>query len=114
MTLPMPDTIAIFEVDPRTHARGGTGPALYKEWIVSPKVGGAGIFAAGLRGNAHTSLILHGHGNGCTEPETSATQRSSEGAERGLHLHRRAGALVLPKTPAGVVSPTTGPTGRTP
>lgn len=68
LTLPMPDTISIFEVDPRTDAReGGTGPSLYKEWMVSAKAGGTGIFAAGLRGNARASLILHGSGNSCTD-----------------------------------------------
>ena len=66
----MPDTISIFEVDPRTDPKqGGTGPALYKEWIVSAKVSGTGIFAAGVRGNARVSLILHGSGNSCTGPE---------------------------------------------
>ena len=70
LTLPLPDTISIFEVDPRTDPKqGGTGPALYKEWIVSAKVSGTGIFAAGVRGNARVSLILHGSGNSCTGPE---------------------------------------------
>jgi hypothetical protein len=68
LTLPMPDTISIFEVDPRTDPKeGGTGPSLYKEWIVSAKASGTGIFAAGLRGNARISLILHGAGNSCTD-----------------------------------------------
>jgi hypothetical protein len=71
LTLPMPDTISVFEVDPRTDPReGGTGPALYKEWIVSAKVSGTGIFAAGVRGNTRVSLILHGSGNSCTGPES--------------------------------------------
>ena len=73
LTLPMPDTISIFEVDPRTDPKeGGTGPALYKEWIVSAKAGGTGIFAAGMRGNTRVSLILHGSGNSCTGPENFA------------------------------------------
>ena len=71
LTLPMPDTISIFEVDPRLDAReGGTGPSLYKEWIVSTKAVGTGIFAAGLRGNARMSLVLHGSGNSCTGSES--------------------------------------------
>jgi hypothetical protein len=70
LTLPMPDTISIFEVDPRTDPQeGGTGPALYKEWIVTAKAAGTGIFAAGVRGNARMSLIVHGGGNSCTGPE---------------------------------------------
>ena len=68
LTLPLPDSISIFEVDPRLDAReGGTGPSLYKEWIVSAKPAGTGIFAAGVRGNTRASLILHGAGNSCTD-----------------------------------------------
>ena len=68
LTLPMPDTISIFEVDPRLDTReGGTGPSLYKEWIVTAKAAGTGIFAAGMHGNARASLILHGAGNSCTD-----------------------------------------------
>src|SRR5262245_8539453 len=68
LTLPLPDSIAILEVDPRTDSKeGGTGPSLYKEWIVTAKAGGTGIFAAGVRGNARASLILHGAGNSCTD-----------------------------------------------
>ena len=68
LTLPLPDSISIFEVDPRLDAReGGTGPSLYKEWIVSTEPAGTGIFAAGVRGNTRASLILHGQGNSCTD-----------------------------------------------
>jgi hypothetical protein len=68
LTLPMPDSISIFEVDPRTDPReGGTGPSLYKEWVVTAKATGTGIFAAGVRGNTRASLILHGAGNSCTD-----------------------------------------------
>jgi hypothetical protein len=70
LTLPLPDIISIFEVDPRLDPReGGTGPSLYKEWVVSTKAAGTGIFAAGVRGNTRASLILQGHGNSCTGPE---------------------------------------------
>jgi hypothetical protein len=68
LTLTLPDTISIFEVDPRTDAReGGTGPSLYKEWVVTAKAAGTGIFAAGVRGNARVTLVLHGGGNSCTD-----------------------------------------------
>ena len=68
LILPMPDTISIFEVDPRLDTRdGGTGPSLYKEWVVSAKATGTGIFAAGVRGNTRASLIVHGAGNSCTD-----------------------------------------------
>jgi hypothetical protein len=70
LTLVLPDSISIFEVDPRLDAReGGTGPSLYKEWILTDKVAGTGIFAAGVRSNTRASLILHGQGNSCTGPE---------------------------------------------
>jgi hypothetical protein len=97
LTLPMPDTISIFEVDPRTDPKeGGTGPRAYKEWIVTAKAGGTGIFAAGLRGNARVSLILHGSGNSCTGPrELRPLDAGGERTECGLHLHRRAGALAV-------------------
>jgi hypothetical protein len=62
----LPATMAFFEVDPRTDEReGGTGPALYKEWTVTAKAAGTGIFAPGMRGGARISLILQGHGNSC-------------------------------------------------
>jgi hypothetical protein len=68
LTLALPNSISIFEVDPRLDAReSGTGPSLYKEWIVSAKAAGTGIFAAGVRGNTRASLILHGAGNSCTD-----------------------------------------------
>ncbi|HEU4380657.1 MAG TPA: hypothetical protein VFR73_18955 [Hyphomicrobiaceae bacterium] len=68
LILPMPDSIGIFEVDPRLDSRqGGTGPSLYKEWLVAAKVTGTGIFAAGVRGNTRARLILHGAGNSCTD-----------------------------------------------
>jgi hypothetical protein len=68
LSLPLPDTISIFEVDPRSDSReGGTGPSLYKEWVITAKAGGNGIFAAGVRGNTRVSLVLHGGGNSCTD-----------------------------------------------
>jgi hypothetical protein len=67
LTLQLPATISLFEVDPRNDSRdGGTGPALYKEWTVTAPTAGSGILAAGVRGGARISLVVHGHGNSCT------------------------------------------------
>jgi hypothetical protein len=67
LTLALPASVSIFEVDPRGDTReGGLGPALYKEWTLTAKAAGTGIFAAGLRSGASISLILHGQGNSCT------------------------------------------------
>jgi hypothetical protein len=35
--------------------------------LVTAKVTGTGIFAAGVRGNTRARLILHGAGNSCTD-----------------------------------------------
>lgn len=67
LTLFFPATVAIFEVDPRSDAReGGTGPALYKEWKLTSKVAGTGIFSAGMGDAQRLTLIVQGHGNSCT------------------------------------------------
>jgi hypothetical protein len=68
LVLALPASMSIFEVDPRQGERpGGPGPVLYKEWTLTAKAAGTGIFAAGVSGNAHISLVLHGHGNSCTD-----------------------------------------------
>lgn len=68
LILALPDTISIFEVDPRQGEReGGHGPVLYKEWTLNSKAAGTGIFAAGISSNARITLVLHGHGNSCTD-----------------------------------------------
>lgn len=67
LTLPRPTTVSVFEVDPRTQtAEGGSGPVLYKEWKLTGKPTGTGIFSGGIGAGQLLSLILQGRGNSCT------------------------------------------------
>ena len=69
LTLVLPDTISIFEVDPRDPdaPKSGLGPSLYKEWRLTASFAGTGIFKAGNGGYQRMTLIFHGRGRGCTE-----------------------------------------------
>ena len=70
LTLPLPDTISIFEVDPRSGVPDeGLGPLLYKEWqlTVDAEGRGTGVFRSVTGPGQTLSLILHGRGRGCTE-----------------------------------------------
>ncbi len=69
LTLVLPDTISIFEVDPRDPdaPKNGLGPSLYKEWRLTASFAGTGIFKAGNGGYQRVTLIFHGRGLGCTE-----------------------------------------------
>jgi hypothetical protein len=70
LILAIPDTVAIFAVDPRNDEReGGTGPALYKEWKLTWAAAGTGIFAPGLGKGQRLTLVLHAHGNNCTSAD---------------------------------------------
>lgn len=67
LTLPRPVTVSVFEVDPRTETReGGSGPSLYKEWKLTGKPAGTGVFAVGIGAGQLLTLILQGRGNSCT------------------------------------------------
>lgn len=69
LTLAIPDTISIFEVDPRGGEKDeGLGPNLYKEWQLTANASGAGIFRPLVETSQKATLILHGRGRGCTEP----------------------------------------------
>ena len=48
LSLQRPGTVSIFHVDPRQQPDGGLGPALYKEWRLTAKAAGTGVFAPGL------------------------------------------------------------------
>ncbi len=66
LSLAWPELISIFEVDPRTDKRsGGLGPGLYKEWSVTGRMVGTGIFVPGNDAGTRITLILHGGGNSC-------------------------------------------------
>lgn len=70
LSLSWPELISIFEVDPRQDKRpGGLGPRLYKEWRVTGRMAGTGIFVPGNDDGARITLILHGGGNSCTGAE---------------------------------------------
>lgn len=67
LSLVRPQTIAIFEVDPRDTVDSGTGPNLYKEWKITTNVAGDGIFRGSAGPNRQITLVLHGRGNSCTD-----------------------------------------------
>lgn len=67
LTLAIPQTISIFEVDPRDGKDEGLGPVLYKEWQLAGNATATGALQPLLAKNRAVSLILHGRGRGCTE-----------------------------------------------
>lgn len=68
LTLAIPGTISIFEVDPRGGTKDeGLGPVLYKEWQLTNNAQGTGAFRALVGTGQKLTLILHGRGRGCTE-----------------------------------------------
>jgi hypothetical protein len=67
LALARPETISVFEVDPRTRPdTGGQGPRLYKEWKLTAPAAGDGVFRAGIAPRQLLTLILQGGGNSCT------------------------------------------------
>ena len=69
LALQRPGTISIFEVDPRDEPDHGQGPSLYKEWRLTARAAGTGVFSAGLGPSQQLSLIVHGRGNSCTSAD---------------------------------------------
>lgn len=67
LTLVLPKTISISEVDPRDVKDAGYGPPLYKEWKLNANAAGDGIFRATTGTNQKMTLIFHGRGTGCTD-----------------------------------------------
>lgn len=67
LALARPNSMAVFEVDPRSGRDAGQGPALYKEWKLSAPASGTGVFAPGTAARHVLTLIVHGHGNSCTD-----------------------------------------------
>jgi hypothetical protein len=66
LVLAIPKSLSVLEVDPRRGERpGGTGPSLYKDWKLTARAAGTGIFAPGVAGGARITLVLQGHGNSC-------------------------------------------------
>lgn len=71
IALARPETVSIFEVDPRISdgAKTGYGPRLYKEWRLTANFAGTGVFRAGNGGYQRVTLIFQGGGSSCTEVE---------------------------------------------
>lgn len=70
LTLARPQRLSIFEVDPRDPApAGGLGPLLYKEWKLTTRAVGNGIFAGGTGDEQTLTLILHGRGHNCANAD---------------------------------------------
>jgi len=67
LTLAIPQTISIFEVDPRDGKDEGLGPLLYKEWQMTGQATATGVLQPLVEKARTVSLILHGRGRGCTE-----------------------------------------------
>jgi hypothetical protein len=89
VTLAIPDTISIFEVDPRgSEPDSGLGPVLYKEWQLAGRAIVTGVLRPLVEsGDQKVTLIVHGRGRGCTE--------ASEFADWTLTLQGPAGKLTL-------------------
>ena len=89
VTLAVPETISIFEIDPRGgEPDAGLGPALYKEWQLSGTATASGLLRPLVEsGNQKVTLIVHGRGRGCTE--------ASEFTDWTLTMHGSAGKLTL-------------------
>ena len=66
LSLARPGTMSVFEIDPRDRPDKGHGPALYKEWKLSARASGSGVFAPGIAPRQILTLILQGSGNSCT------------------------------------------------
>jgi hypothetical protein len=66
LSLTLPQTISIFEIDPRDAPDQGTGPTLYKEWKLTGEVTGTGAFSPTNSPKQRLTLILQGRGNSCT------------------------------------------------
>ena len=68
LTLAIPKTISIFEVDPRGDEKDkGLGPSLYKEWKLTANAAGDGLFRRIVGAGQKLTLVLHGRGIGCTD-----------------------------------------------
>jgi hypothetical protein len=89
LTPALPDTISIFEVDPRgDEPHSGLGLAFYKEWPLTGTTKAAGVLQLLVEsGDQKMTLIVHGRGQGCTE--------ASEFTDWTLTLHGPAGKPTL-------------------
>ncbi len=89
LKLAIPDTIAIFEVDPRGDSKDdGLGPVLYKEWQLTANVEATGVLRSMVANGQKVTLILHGRGRGCTDaPDFTDWTLLVPGPSRKLTLY---------------------------
>jgi hypothetical protein len=66
LSIALPKTLSVFEVDPRDRPDRGQGPTLYKEWKLSATAAGSGVFRPGIAPRQLLTLVLQGGGNSCT------------------------------------------------
>lgn len=67
LALARPNSIGVFEIDPRSGPDAGQGPALYKEWKLSAPASATGVFAPGAGARQVLTLVIQGRGNSCTD-----------------------------------------------
>jgi hypothetical protein len=72
LSLAIPLKLSVFEVDPRDEPDQGTGPFLYKEWKLTGKAAGSGVFSAASGPGHLLTLIVQGSGNACTSADDFA------------------------------------------
>ena len=88
LTLAIPDTISIFEVDPFGDEKDeGLGPVLYKEWQLTADAHGTGALRRLVESGPKVTLIFHGRGRGCTE--------ATHFTDWSLQIRGQAGNLTL-------------------
>lgn len=88
LTLAIPGTISIFEVDPRGGTRDeGLGPVLYKEWQLIANASATGVLRPLVESSEKVTLIVHGRGRGCTE--------ATDFTDWTLLIHGPSGRLTL-------------------
>jgi hypothetical protein len=69
LSFTIPKTVDSFAVDPQDGRDSGNGPLLYKEWRLSARVKGTGVFKRGLPKGATVRLVFQGRGIACDEIE---------------------------------------------
>ena len=87
LILILPGAVAVFEIDPRTSPDRGLGPLLYKEWRLSSRAKGSGIFAPGVGAGQSVSLIVQGTSNSCAAADDfSHCTLLSSGPKASFHF----------------------------
>lgn len=66
LSLARPNTVSVFEVDPRGRPDKGQGPRLYKEWKLSAPAAATGVFRGSVGPRQILTLVIQGGGNNCT------------------------------------------------